>query len=1204
MKSLEDVFGPNSALVEELYNQYKENPGSVPAHWKNFFDEHEGKSTNGSSAQKQEQTAPVSENSAPKKQEKTQKSNVPKDAELEKIKGVATKIVENMDLSLEVPTATSLRVLPVKMMIEDRTVINTHLLQRNEPKASFTHFIAWAIIKALEEFPSLNNAYHNDGDNHFKIVPNQVNLGIAIDLPNKDGTRNLVVPNIKGVNKMNFKEFLHAFAELIDKARNGKLQIDDYQGTTISITNPGTIGTISSVPRLMQGQGAIIATGAIDYPAEYQSMSKDILNQLGISKVMTVTCTYDHRVIQGAESGSFLKKINDLLTGQESFYEDIFSDLEIPYEPIPYSADTYSGPFGGNHDSLEYDRRAIGVWRLINMYRMRGHVLSDLDPLGKEPKYVPELDLEYYGLTLWDLDREFYCGGLGGKEKAPLRDIIKLLRDTYCGNIGADYMHLLSLEERKWLRNTMESSSNKANLTKDDKKQILHKLNQALAFEEFLHKKYIGHKRFSLEGNDTLIPMIDAMLDRAADSGIEKAFLGMAHRGRLNMLVNIMNKPYHRVFAEFEGNVDPDSIQGSGDVKYHLGTKGVHKGRDGKEVQLELMPNPSHLEAVSPVVEGAVRAMQDHHESDEAEKKILPILMHGDAAFAGQGVVPETLNMSQLEGYKTGGTIHIIINNQIGFTTLPKDGRSTEYASDLAKMILAPIFHVNGDKPEAAVHAIQMAIDYRQKFGKDVVIDLIGYRKHGHNEGDEPAFTQPGMYKEINDHPPVRDLYTNSLVKNNELSEEETQNIFDEFDNLLMEAFEDAKKSPNVDITEDVYDRTESDQKDRTQFPDTTYSADELKDIAVKINTVPKDFDANPKLLKQLAKRADTVEKNEKKIDWGFAEALAFGSLLKSGRTVRITGQDVERGTFSHRHSVLHGTETNQTFTPLNNLSDDQGYFHVHNSLLSEYAAMGFEFGYSAQEKDALVIWEAQFGDFVNGAQIIIDQFISASEAKWGQTTSLVLNLPHGYEGQGPEHSSARLERFLQLCAEDNMQVMNLTTPAQYFHMLRKQTLQDAKKPLILMTPKSLLRHPMATSNTQELAEGKFQPFITDEEVTKAKRLVICSGKVYYDLLKYRNENDIKDVAIARLEQFYPFPDKDISEQLKNFKDVKEIVWCQEEPKNMGAWSFVAPRFVEILESGQKLTYAGRQASASPAAGQKKIHEAEQLALIEDALKI
>ncbi len=1213
MKSLEAIFGPNSALVEELYEQYKDSPNSVPDHWKKYFDELNGIEPGEAST---EQATPESSKiatstngtavkEAPKTESKEEKkkSPAPKNADLQKIKGVATKIVENMDQSLEVPTATSLRVLPVKMMVEDRTIINRHLIKRNEPKASFTHFICWAVIQAIKEFPTINHTYHFDGKDHFRVVPDQVNLGVAVDLPNKDGSRNLVVPNIKGVDKMNFKEFLYAFADLVNKARSGKLQIDDFQGTTISITNPGTIGTVSSVPRLMQGQGAIIATGAIDYPAEYQNMSREVLNQLGISKVMTMTCTYDHRIIQGAESGSFLQKVSTFLSGQTDFYHQIFSDLEIPYDPIPYGEDNYSALFAGAGNTLAQDRRAIGVWRLINMYRMRGHVLANLDPLEKEPGHNPELDLDYYGLSLWDLDREFYCGGLGGKEKATLREIIKLLRDTYCEHIGADYMHLLDLEERRWLRERMESTGNEPDLTKDDKKQILHKLNQAMAFEEFLHKKYIGHKRFSLEGNDTLIPMIHFLLEDAGKANIEKIFMGMAHRGRLNMLVNIMNKPYHRVFAEFEGNVDPDSIQGSGDVKYHLGAKGTHEAANGSKVEIELMPNPSHLEAVSPVVEGAARAIQDHHESDEAGKKILPVLMHGDAAFAGQGVVAETLNMSQLEGYKTGGTIHIIINNQIGFTTLPKDGRSTEYASDLAKLILAPIFHVNGDRPEAAVHAIKMALEYRQEFGKDVIIDLIGYRKHGHNEGDEPAFTQPGMYKEINDHKTVRDLYTNSLVKNEELTEEETQAIFDEFDELLQAAFEDAKKSPNLEVTKDLIDRTETKQSKRNEFPDTTYPAEKLNDIAVKINTVPKDFDANPKLLRQLAKRAEAVKNNEKKIDWGFAEALAFGSLLKEGRTVRITGQDVERGTFSHRHAVLHGTQTNQTFTPLNNLQEDQATFHVHNSLLSEYAALGYEFGYSAKKPHALVIWEAQFGDFVNGAQIIIDQFISSSEAKWGQTTSLVMNLPHGYEGQGPEHSSARLERFLQLCAEDNMQVMNLSTPAQYFHMLRKQTLQEYKKPVVLMSPKSLLRHPMATSSAEELAEGKFMPFIGDEETgSNAKRLVICSGKVYYDLLKYREENDLKDVAIARLEQFYPFPDNDIKEYLKSLKDVKEVIWCQEEPKNQGAWFFVAARFTEILAKGQKLSYAGRQASASPAAGQKKMHDVEQERLVEEAL--
>lgn len=1218
MKSLEEIFGPNSALVEELYEQYQSDSNSVPAHWKRYFDELNGKGSNEpqkistplpedgikTSESKESKSSPAAPKKGASSKEATQ---TPKNAELEKIKGVATKIVENMDLSLQIPTATSLRVLPVKMLIEDRTIINRHLEQRNEPKASFTHFIAWAVIRALKDYPSLNCSYHYDGNNHFKVRPNQVNLGIAIDLPNKDGSRNLVVPKIKGVDKMNFSEFLHAYADLIEKARNGKLEIDDYQGTTISITNPGTIGTVSSVPRLMQGQGSIVATGAIDYPAEYQSMSRDVLNQLGISKVMTVTSTYDHRVIQGAESGSFLKKINDLLSGEEDFYDGIFADLDIPYAPIPYGEDMYSGPFSGKANVIEQDRRIIGVWRLINMYRIRGHVLADLDPLGKEPKSNPELDLDYYGLTLWDLDREFYCGGLGGKDKATLRDIITLLRDTYCGSIGAEYMHLLNLEERRWLREQMESTSNKPTLSKEDKREILHKLNQALAFEEFLHKKYVGLKRFSLEGNETLIPMIHFMLELAGKRDIEKVFMGMAHRGRLNILVNIMKKPYHKVFAEFEGNIDPASIQGSGDVKYHLGTSGTHKTKSGAEVNIQLLPNPSHLEAVNPVVEGAVRAMQDHLDKENPERRVLPVLMHGDAAFAGQGVVAETLNMSQLEGYKTGGTVHIIINNQIGFTTLPKDGRSTEYASDLAKMILAPIFHVNGDRPEAAVHAMQMALEYRQKFGKDVILDLIGFRKHGHNEGDEPAFTQPGMYKEINDHPPVRDVYTQFLVKNGELTKEETQHIFDEFDNLLNEAFEDAKQAPDAEITDNLIDRTETAQKKRAALPDTNYPIDELKDIAVKINTVPKDFDANPKLLRLLAKRAEIVAENEKKIDWGFAEALAFGSLLKENRTIRFTGQDVERGTFSHRHAVLHGTETNQTFTPLNHLEEKQGKLHIHNSLLSEFAAMGFEFGYSAQKLDALVVWEAQFGDFVNGAQIIIDQFLSASEAKWGQKCALLLNLPHGFEGQGPEHSSARLERFLQLCAEDNMQVYNLTTPSQYFHMLRKQALQEDKKPAVLMTPKSLLRHPAATSSTEELATGQFMPFIRDKEFTdasKMKRIVICSGKIYYDLIKYREENNITDVAIARLEQLYPFADGDLKEQFADFKDVKEVVWCQEEPKNMGAWSFAALRLVELLQSGQKLSYVGRQASASPAAGQKKMHDVEQNRIVEHALKV
>ncbi len=1217
MKSLEAVFGPNSALVEELFNQYKEDPTSVPNHWRQYFDEIEGVETpddlqpeatqadNGAPSSTQT-TTPKTKPQAKEAPEKRDDSDadIPSGATLEKIKGVSSKIVQNMDESLEVPTATSVRSLPMRMLIEDRAIINRHLEQRNEPKSSFTHYIAWAIIKALEEYPNMNNSFmYKDGD-PYKVIPDQVNLGLAIDVQNKDGSRNLLVPNIKGVDKMNFKEFLYAYSDLIDKARNGNLEISDFQGTTLTLTNPGMIGTVQSVPRLMKTQGAIIATGAIDYPAEYQSMSQEMLNKLGISKVMNVTSTYDHRVIQGAESGSFLKKIHSLLNGEEDFYSEIFEDLEIPYDPLPFGEDKYVGQLDGQGATLEQNKRAIAVMRLINMYRTRGHVLADLDPLSDEPGHSPELDLEYYGLTLWDLDREFYCGGLGGNEKATLRDILRLLRDTYCGKIGAEFMHLLDLEERKWLRERMESTTNTPNLTKDQKEDILHKLNQAMAFEQFLHKKYIGHKRFSLEGADTLIPMMHHFLEKAAEDNVEKIFMGKAHRGRLNILVNIMNKPYRKVFADFEGNLDPDSIQGSGDVKYHLGSKGTHKTENGKSVEIELMPNPSHLESVNPVVEGATRATQDHA-GENAEKKNIPVLVHGDAAFSGQGVVAETLNMSQLDAYKTGGTIHIIINNQIGFTTLPEDGRSTEYASDLAKAVLAPIFHVNGDNPEEAVHAIQMAFEYRQKFGKDVVIDLIGFRKHGHNEGDEPAFTQPGMYKEIDNHPTVRDIYTDKLLGQSEFTEEEIQEIFDEFDDLLRDAFEDAKNASPLEVTDDMIDRHEMTQDEWPEFPDTTYPEDELKDIAVKLNTVPKDFDANPKLLKQLAKRAEIVDKNEKKIDWGFAEALAFGSLLKNDTTVRLTGQDAERGTFSHRHAILHGTETDQEFVPLNNLSEDQAPFYPYNSLLSEFAAVGYEFGYSAAKLDALVIWEAQFGDFANGAQVPIDQYISSSEAKWGQKSSLVMTLPHGYEGQGPEHSSARLERYLQLCAEDNMQVVNLTTPAQYFHILRKQAKQEDKKPLIIMSPKSLLRHPLATSKAEDLSEGQYHPFIADQEVedkNKIDRLVICSGKVYYDLYKQRQEENTDNIAIARLEQFYPFPDKDVNDILSEYSHIDDIVWCQEEPKNMGGWTFVAPRIMQELQDSQNLRYVGRQASASPAAGQKKVHKAEQEKLVNQAL--
>lgn len=1209
MKSLEEVFGPNTALVEELYDQYKEDPSSVPNHWKNYFDELEGivsetisETTPVEKAQKTNGTAVAT---APSKQAPAPPSKAEPAADFEKIKGVAGKVVENMEDSLEVPTATSLRVMPVKMMMEDRLIINNYLMKRGDPKVTFTHLIGWAVIRALQEYPSINAYFEEKDKFSYRVNPHDVNLGIAIDLPDKKGGRTLVVPNIKGVNKMNFKQFLYAYADLIDRARSGKLEVDDYQGTTISITNPGTIGTVSSMPRLMKKQGAIIATGAMNYPAEFQAMSQDVLNHLGISKVMTVTCTYDHRIIQGAESGAFLAYIHRLLNGEEDFYDNVFADLEIPYAPISYGTDNYTGQLDGG-STIEVNKKFIAVMQLINMYRTRGHMLADLNPLKHGPGHSPELEFNYYGLTIWDLDREFYCGGLGGYEKAPLRNILNLLRETYCGHIGAEYMHLLNLEERDWLREMMESTTNNPNLSLEEKKQILHKLNQAGAFEQFLHRKYIGHKRFSLEGAETLIPMLDSLLEKGGDLGLEEVIMGMAHRGRLNVLVNTIGKSYQKVFAEFEGNIDPSTFQGSGDVKYHLGTKGEHTTKTGKNIKVELLSNPSHLEAVNPVAEGAARSKQDKVDEKGAPKKILPILIHGDAAFSGQGVVAETLNMSQLKGFKTGGTIHVIINNQIGFTTLPEDGRSTQYTSDLAKMILAPIFHVNGDDPEIAIHSIRLALEYRQKFGKDVIIDLVCYRKYGHNEGDEPAFTQPGLYKEIKDHPSVRDIYLKELIRKNELTEDEAKQIFNEFDEMLEQAFTEAKSSPDIQVTEEHLERIQTKQEERSLPPDTTYAIDDLRFIAKQILTVPQDFDANHKLLRILAKRHEIVEKNEKKIEWGFAEALAFGSLLNAGIPIRLTGQDVERGTFSQRHSVLHGTETNQKFVPLNHLSESQAPYSIFNSFLSEFAVVGFEFGYSSANLDALVIWEAQFGDFANGAQVIMDQFISSCEAKWGQKTNLVMLLPHGYEGQGPEHSSGRLERYLQLCAEDNMQVANCSTPEQYFHILRRQALQDKKKPLIIMTPKSLLRHPMAVSSAEELSTGRFKELIPDQDVNDTKqidKLILCSGKVYYDLLNYRNKNEKNNVAIARLEQFYPFPDRDVMDMFKEYGHVKDIIWCQEEPKNMGAWNFLKSMFKNELQKGQAIRYVGRAPSASPATGSAKLHNAEQEELVHYAIE-
>ncbi len=794
-----------------------------------------------------------------------------------------------------------------------------------------------------------------------------------------------------------------------------------------------------------------------------------------------------------------------------------------------------------------------------------------------------------------------------------LRDILDTLRETYTRKVGVEYMHIADPTEKRWLQERIEPTRFADPISPSDKERILSKLNSGEAFERFLHTKYIGHKRFSLEGAETMIPMLDAVLSDAADQEVNEVVIGMAHRGRLNVLANIMGKPYERIFNEFEGSLDPDQAQGSGDVKYHLGTSGTHTSPSGATVHLSLASNPSHLEAVNPIVEGMVRAKQallrqakkDAPGGDYLDA-VIPLLIHGDAAFAGQGVVGETLNMSLLRGYKTGGTLHLVINNQIGFTTSPADARSSTYATDVARTIQAPVFHVNGDDPEACVRVMRLALDYRQVFNKDVVIDLLCYRVHGHNEGDEPTYTQPILYAKIEAKRSIRKLYTESLVKRGEMTPEKAEQLMDSYRDELNEAFVRTR-----DLLEKTPDSALARRAERKaaraslEEVDTSATLPALQSVVDALMRKPDDFDIHRKLDRQFSKRQDLFDSG--KIDWGFGEALAFGTLLTEGTTIRLAGQDSRRGTFSHRHSVLYDQTTGGEYIPLNHVQDEQAKLLVYDSLLSEYAACAFEYGYSVADPSALVIWEAQFGDFANGAQIVYDQFLSAAEEKWGQRSGLVLLLPHGYEGQGPEHSSARLERFLQLCAEENMIVANFTTSANYFHALRRQVKRDARKPLIVMSPKSLLRLPAATSAPSDFTDGQFQPLIPDADVASgAKRLLFCSGKVYYDLVNAREGSAAEgSVAIERVEQIYPLPVDAIREQLQAHPDA-DVVWCQEESANMGAWQHVRYQFDDLLaetrDGNQRIQYAGRMASASPSTGSAKVHAYEQNLLVNDAL--
>ncbi|MFG3107476.1 multifunctional oxoglutarate decarboxylase/oxoglutarate dehydrogenase thiamine pyrophosphate-binding subunit/dihydrolipoyllysine-residue succinyltransferase subunit [Streptomyces tendae] len=1237
------AFGANEWLVDEIYQQYLQDPNSVDRAWWDFFADYKpgaaaqpaaGTVTTDSGstppaapapqAPAQPQAAapapapakpaagapaapaaPATKPAAAPAKPQAKAAAPAKDAgaapegpELVTLRGPAAAVAKNMNASLELPTATSVRAVPVKLLFDNRIVINNHLKRARGGKISFTHLIGYAMVQAIKAMPSMNHSFGEKDGKPTLVKPAHINLGLAIDLVKPNGDRQLVVAAIKKAETLNFFEFWQAYEDIVRRARDNKLTMDDFTGVTVSLTNPGGLGTVHSVPRLMPGQSVILGVGSMDYPAEFQGTSQDTLNKLGISKVMTLTSTYDHRVIQGAASGEFLRQVANLLLGENGFYDEIFKALRIPYEPVRWLKD-----IDASHD--DDVTKAARVFELIHSYRVRGHVMADTDPLEYQQRKHPDLDITEHGLTLWDLEREFAVGGFAGKSLMKLRDILGVLRDSYCRTTGVEFMHIQDPKQRKWIQDRIERSHTKPE--REEQLRILRRLNAAEAFETFLQTKYVGQKRFSLEGGESVIPLLDAVIDSAAESRLDEVVIGMAHRGRLNVLANVVGKSYAQIFREFEGNLDPKSMHGSGDVKYHLGAEGTFTGLDGEQIAVSLVANPSHLEAVDPVLEGVSRAKQDIINKGGTDFTVLPVAIHGDAAFAGQGVVAETLNMSQLRGYRTGGTVHVVINNQVGFTAAPESSRSSMYATDVARMIEAPIFHVNGDDPEAVVRVARLAFEFRQAFNKDVVIDLICYRRRGHNESDNPAFTQPLMYDLIDKKRSVRKLYTESLIGRGDITLEEAEQALQDYQGQLEKVF--------TEVREAVSQPTSAEPSDpQAEFPvsvNTAITAETVKRIAESQVNIPDHVTIHPRLLPQLQRRAAMVEDGT--IDWGMGETLAVGSLLLDGVPVRLTGQDSQRGTFGQRHAVVIDRETGDEFTPLLYLSEDQARYNVYNSLLSEYAVMGFEYGYSLARPDALVMWEAQFGDFVNGAQTVVDEFISSAEQKWNQTSGVTLLLPHGYEGQGPDHSSARPERFLQLCAQNNMTVAMPTLPSNYFHLLRWQVHNPHHKPLVVFTPKSMLRLKAASSKAEEFTTGQFRPVIGDDSVDPAavKKVVFTAGKVYYDLDAERKKRGLTDTAIIRIERLYPLPGAELQAEIAKYPNAEKYLWAQEEPANQGAWPFIALNLIDHLDlavgadvpHGERLRRISRPHGSSPAVGSAKRHQAEQEQLVREVFE-
>ncbi|MEO9170979.1 MAG: multifunctional oxoglutarate decarboxylase/oxoglutarate dehydrogenase thiamine pyrophosphate-binding subunit/dihydrolipoyllysine-residue succinyltransferase subunit [Candidatus Baltobacteraceae bacterium] len=1129
------------------------------------------------------------------------------------IKGPAAALTGYMEQSLSIPTATSFRTLAVDMLDARRKELNGAIKRAGRSdKVSFTHIVAYAMVRAAHEMPFITYSFRRDDKGGPVRIEPGIHLGLAVDSERKDGTRFLVVPVIKNAGDFDFAGFYNAYQALVAKARENKLAADDLQGASFTLTNPGGLGTVASVPRLMAGQGAILATGAIGYPAGFQTVNETTLRSLGISKVMQMTSTYDHRVVQGAQSGEYLRRVDQLLQGADGFYEALFASLSLSAGPAPKveasatpSIAAAGAPVQFHEQPDEMLRAVAAAMAIVSAYRTHGHLAAHLDPLGSEPQGDPKLDPASYGLTP-ALQSAIPASVLNVKVPGnTLADVLPRLRDTYASTIAFEVEHISHTEQRRWLRDYIESGKHQVALSKDRQVEFLQRLTKVETFERYLRKTFLGQKTFSGEGLDVMVPMLEEMLEMLADDGVPNAVLGMAHRGRLSVIAHVVNAPYEELLGEFEaahqrGEVGNDDV--TGDVKYHHGATGVYDTSNGKSIMVTLAHNPSHLEAVDPVVEGRARALQTDHTHNVPQqdvKKAAPILIHGDAAFIGQGIISEVLNLQSLPGYATGGTFHIIANNQIGFTTDSRDSRSTRYASDLAKGFDMPIVHVNADDVDACIAAVHLAVEFRKRFDRDVLIDLIGYRRSGHNEQDEPAYTQPLMNEKIKAHPTARELFANKLIAQGTITSEAAAHMVADTMARLQEAYKNVKEQHGNGMIEKI--------AQNAPLPTATLGAlsrKTLLDWSNRLVSVPPDFTLNKKLQTQFDRRKALIAEKGL-IDWGMAEALAFASLLSSGVPIRLTGQDTERGTFSHRHSVLHDPGTNAEYIPLQHLDGAQASFEIHNSPLSEYACVGFEYGYAAAVPKSLVLWEAQFGDFVNGAQIIIDQFIAAGQAKWGQTSRLTLLLPHGYEGQGPEHSSARLERFLQLAAEGNIRIAYPSNAGNYFHLLRMQAGSPNPLPLVVMTPKSLLRSEAASGSIDDMATGEFKTVIDDPAVsdrTRVERILLCTGKIYYDLIGAEAYVKMQKTAIVRIEMLSPMPSDEINALIASYPNLKQLVWVQEEPKNMGARAYVRRRLLEKLKQPLDIGYAGRGYRASPSEGYPGAHAVEQERVISMAL--